>query len=141
MALSLSNFLAPILALLFHVLSCQAATVTYDFNITWTTANPDGAFERTVMGINGVWPPPVMFANKGDQVVVNLYNDLKNMSTSLHFHGIFQNGTTDMDGAAGVSQCGVGPGSRFTYKFTVSSSFVSHVSTASVKRLTHIMDV
>jgi iron transport multicopper oxidase len=127
MALSLSNFLTPILALLLYVLSSQAATVTYDFNITWTTANPDGAFERTVMGINGVWPPPVMYANKGDQVVVNVYNDLKNTSTSLHFHGIFQTGTTDMDGSAGVSQCEIGPGSRFTYNFTVSSPASPHL--------------
>lgn len=119
MALSLSNFLTPILALLFLALSARAATVTYDFDIAWTTANPDRAFERSVIGINGQWPPPIMHANKGDTVVVHAHNGLKNVTTSLHFHGIFQNGTTHMDGAAGVTQCPIAPGSSITYNFTV----------------------
>lgn len=70
--------------------SVQAATVTYDFDIGWTTANPDGALERPVIGINGQWPVPRIAANVGDQIVVNLHNSLGNQSTSLHFHGLFQ---------------------------------------------------
>src|ERR1700759_832237 len=119
MALSLSNFLVPLLALLGFVRICHGATVNYDLNITWTTANPDGVFERGVIGINGQWPPPVLYATKGDRVIVRMYNDLKNESTSLHFHGIFQNRTTQMDGAAGATQCEVPPGSYLTYNFTV----------------------
>lgn len=34
----------------------QAARVVYDWNITYTTANPDGLFERQVVGVNGKWP-------------------------------------------------------------------------------------
>jgi iron transport multicopper oxidase len=34
-------------------------------------------------------------------------------------HGIFQNGTTQMDGAAQVSQCTIPPGNTFVYNFTV----------------------
>jgi iron transport multicopper oxidase len=26
------------------------------YNITYATANPDGQFERQVIGINGTWP-------------------------------------------------------------------------------------
>jgi iron transport multicopper oxidase len=118
MALSLSNFLAPISLLLLATFS-HAATVTYDFNVSWITANPDGAFTRSVMGINNQWPIPIINANVGDQVVVNVFNGLGNVSTSLHFHGLFQNGTNDMDGPAGVNQCGIPPGSSFTYNFTV----------------------
>jgi len=33
---------------------------------------------------------------------------------------MFQNGTTDMDGPNQVTQCGIAPGSQFTYNFTVS---------------------
>lgn len=68
----------------------KSATVTYNFDIGWTTANPDGAFERPTIGINGQWPIPRISANVGDQVVVNLHNSLGNQSTSLHFHGLFQ---------------------------------------------------
>jgi iron transport multicopper oxidase len=116
MAMSLSNFLLPI-SLLASIAHC--ATVTYDFDIAWTYANPDGQQTRPVMGINGKWPLPPIVATKGDQVVVNVKNSLGNESTSLHFHGLYQNGTTHMDGPVGVSQCGILPGSSFTYNFTV----------------------
>lgn len=118
MALSLSNFLYAICAFSLFSLS-KTETVTFNWNVTWVTANPDGMFNRRTMGINGQWPIPVVNITKGDRVVVNLYNDLGDQSTSLHFHGLFQNGTTEMDGPVGVSQCGVPPGGSFTYNFTV----------------------
>ncbi|KAI0113548.1 Cupredoxin [Nemania sp. FL0031] len=96
-----------------------AATVTYNFSIGWVTANPDGAFDRPTIGINGQWPIPRIEANIGDNVVVHATNELGNQSTSLHFHGLFMNGTTHMDGPAQVSQCGIPPGSSFTYNFTI----------------------
>jgi iron transport multicopper oxidase len=117
MALSLSNYLYAICIAFSYI--CSAATVTYDFNATWITANPDGQFERSVMGLNGQWPIPTIRVTVGDQLIVNLHNGLGNVSTSLHFHGMFQNGTTNMDGASGMSQCPLPPGSTFTYNFTV----------------------
>lgn len=63
-----------------------------------------------------------MRANVGDQVIVNVDNQLGNQSTTLHFHGLFMNGTSNMDGPAQVTQCGIPPGSKFTYNFTVSDS-------------------
>jgi len=118
MALSLSNFLYAICAFSLFSLS-KTETVTFNWNVTWVTANPDGMFNRRTMGINGQWPVPAVNITKGDRVVVNLYNGLGDQSTSLHFHGMFQNGTTEMDGPVGVSQCGIPPGSSFTYNFTV----------------------
>ncbi|KAI1506404.1 multicopper oxidase [Biscogniauxia marginata] len=97
----------------------RAATVTYDFNVTWVTANPDGAFDRPTIGINGQWPLPRITADIGDNVVVHVTNQLGNQSTSLHFHGLFMNGTTHMDGPSQVSQCGIPPGSSLTYNFTI----------------------
>ena len=120
MAISLSFF--PILSALLLALTsvAEAATVTYDFNITWVRANPDGAFERPTIGINGQWPLPIMRATVGDRIIVNVDNQLGNQTTSLHFHGLFMNGTTQMDGPAQVSQCGIPAGSQFVYNFTVS---------------------
>ena len=97
-----------------------AATVTYDFDIGWVRANPDGAFERAVMGVNGQWPIPPIVASIGDHLVVNVNNELGNASTSLHFHGLYQNGTTHMDGPTGVTQCAIAPGKSFKYEFDVS---------------------
>lgn len=97
-----------------------AATVTYDFNVSWVDRDPLGSGSRKVMGINGQWPIPTVEVNMGDRLIVNLHNQMDAEVTSLHWHGLFQNGTTHMDGAAGVSQCGVPPGGSFTYNFTVS---------------------
>lgn len=119
----LAPYLLPLLS--FAAQTCFAKTVTYDWNVTWTTANPDGQFERATIGINGKWPIPVVEVDKGDRVIINMYNDLGDENTSLHFHGLFQNGTTHMDGPVQVSQCAVGPGQRITYDFKVLPSIVS----------------
>lgn len=100
---------------------CEAKTVTYDFNVSWVQANPDGLFERKVVGVNGQWPLPIIEVDKGDQLVVNMYNGL-DRSATIHFHGMFQNGTNDMDGPAMVTQCPVPAGSSFTYNFTVNQN-------------------
>lgn len=78
-----------LLALFSFFAVVQAATVTYDFEVGWVTANPDGAFDRPTIGINGKWPIPAITANVGDQVVVNVLNSLGNQTTSLHFHGLY----------------------------------------------------
>lgn len=99
----------------------SAATITHDFNITWVTANPDGAFSRPTIGINGQWPIPRIDANVGDRIIVNVNNQLGNQSTSLHFHGLFMNNSqTHMDGPSMTAQCPIPPGQSFTYNFTVS---------------------
>ncbi|KAL2129366.1 hypothetical protein VTI74DRAFT_7903 [Chaetomium olivicolor] len=93
-----------------------AATVTYDWNVTWVWARPDG-FGRPVIGINNQWPCPTLEATAGDTVVVNLNNKLGNQTTGLHFHGINQLQTADMDGPSGVTQCPLPPDSSVKYQF------------------------
>lgn len=115
-------FLCPLVTLLLPFLA-EAKTVSYDFNVTWVNANPDGLFERKVVGINGQWPLPIIEVDKGDQLIVNMYNGLDDgHSTSIHFHGMFQNGTNEMDGPSMVTQCPVPPGSSITYNFTVNQN-------------------
>jgi iron transport multicopper oxidase len=117
MALSLSNFLY--LSIAFFLSYASGATRVYNFTAGWVTTNPDGQFDRATIGINGQWPLPRIEANVGDRVLVHLTNDLGNQSTSIHFHGLFMNGTNHMDGVAAVTQCPVPPGSTFTYDFNV----------------------
>ncbi|KAK5006672.1 hypothetical protein LTR28_006213, partial [Elasticomyces elasticus] len=97
--------------------SVFAATVTYDWAVTWVRVNPDGRQSRPAVGINGHWPCPPIKARVGDTVVVNLRNDLGNQTTSLHFHGLYQEGTNAMDGPPGATQCPVPPGASFRYEF------------------------
>ncbi|RKF58621.1 Iron transport multicopper oxidase FET3 [Golovinomyces cichoracearum] len=118
-----STMLTHLLFLLLTALiRTEAKVQIYDFNITWVRTNPDGLFERPTIGINNEWPPPIMTATLGDRVIVNVENHLGNQTTALHFHGIYHNGTTHMDGAAQVTQCGIAPGAKFTYNFTVNQS-------------------
>jgi iron transport multicopper oxidase len=63
---------------------------------------------------------PTIEADVGDTVVVNVANYLGNQSTSLHFHGMFQNGTGAYDGPVGAVQCPINPGGSFQYKFIAS---------------------
>ena len=97
-----------------------AKTVTYNWSVDWVIRNPDGAFPRPVIGINGQWPCPQIDVTLGDFLVVNLHNNLGNESTGLHWHGINQYGHAQMDGSAGTAQCPVPPNSTFTYAFPVS---------------------
>ena len=98
----------------------QAAIVTYNFNLTWVTRNPDAAFDRPVIGINNQWPIPTIEATVGDTIVVNVENHLGNRTGSLHFHGMYQHGTNHMDGAGHVTQCPIPVGGKFKYEFDVS---------------------
>lgn len=131
------RLLQSVFALSLLLTICRAAIVTQYFNLTWVMANPDGLQERKVIGINGTWPLPVLEADKGDQVVVHVYNGLGDKDASVHFHGMFQNSTTEMDGPNMITQCPIVPGSSFTYNFTVNQSgtywYVDHAS--------HIMNI
>lgn len=96
----------------------RAATVTYDWDVTWVWAAPDGV-GRPVIGINNQWPCPTLEATVGDTVVINLHNKLGNQTTGLHFHGINQIQTEEMDGPSGVTQCPLAPDSSLKYQFQV----------------------
>ncbi len=74
-----------------------------------TTASLDGV-ERNVLLVNGTFPGPTIIADWGDTVIVHLYNGLSNNGTGLHFHGIRQNYTNQMDGVPSITQCPTAPG-------------------------------
>jgi iron transport multicopper oxidase len=113
------------LALSLCLQTILAKTVTYNWTIAWVSANPDGELVRPVIGINGQWPCPTLRASVGDNVVVNVQNQLGNQSTALHWHGLYQKGTAAMDGPVGLTQCAIPPGGSQTYNFNVSLAFPS----------------
>ncbi|KAI5208789.1 hypothetical protein E4T38_02674 [Aureobasidium subglaciale] len=111
-----------LLALTLLLTACRAAIVEKHFNLTWVNANPDGLQERKVIGVNNAWPLPVLDVNKGDRLIVHVYNDLETTTSSIHWHGLFQNSTNEMDGPSMFTQCPIVPGESFTYDFTVDQS-------------------
>lgn len=95
-----------------------ASTVRqYNWKIVDIVGNPDGVY-RPLLTINGQFPGPMIECNEGDTLVIDVDNQSVN-ATSLHFHGIFQNGTNWMDGTTGITQCPIAPGRKFRYKFAV----------------------
>ncbi|KAF9174197.1 hypothetical protein BGX21_004910 [Mortierella sp. AD011] len=89
----------------------------YEWTVSQKTIAPDG-LERPMLLVNGMFPGPLIEANTGDRIVVKVTNNMVN-GTSIHWHGMFQNGTNWMDGTTGVTQCPIPPGQSFTYNFTV----------------------
>jgi FtsP/CotA-like multicopper oxidase with cupredoxin domain len=112
-------------------------TVTYNWEITETTGAPDG-YERSMMLINGQFPGPLVEANWGDTVVVNVKNSLTTNGTSIHWHGIRQLGTNEMDGAVGVTQCPIAPGDSFTYTWKATQYGTSWYHRSDLSNLRHI---
>ncbi|ODV96931.1 hypothetical protein PACTADRAFT_48721 [Pachysolen tannophilus NRRL Y-2460] len=96
-----------------------AETHTLYWNATWADANPDGYFERPVVSCNGTFPWPQVHINKGDTVLLYLTNGLGDHNTTVHFHGIFQHNSNEMDGPEMVNQCPIPDGETMLYNFTI----------------------
>jgi len=96
-----------------------AATRQYEFNISRGVIAPDG-YEKSVILVNGQFPGPLIEANWGDYIEVNVHNcifDEPQEGTTIHWHGFPQTGSPWEDGTPGVTQCPIPPGKNFKYKF------------------------
>ena len=89
-----------------HDLDLSAAPVTLEL----------AGLNAPTWGYNGSVPGPELRVRAGDVVRARFTNRLPE-PTTVHWHGIALR--NDMDGAAGVTQDPVAPGSTFTYEFTV----------------------
>ncbi|CAF1591968.1 unnamed protein product [Rotaria magnacalcarata] len=92
----------------------DAATVYQTLYIDKVYPYPQSS--KPVISANYSSPGPVIEAYQGDTLVIRVINRL-NVSTTLHWHGMFQIGTPDMDGAVGATQCPIPAGREFTYTF------------------------
>ncbi|KAJ2403319.1 ferroxidase fet3 [Coemansia sp. RSA 2559] len=111
--------MAPILAVLVLSLlpwAALAATVHVHWNVGYVYMDRDGKGVRRCIGVNGTLPVPPVHITKGDTLVLQV-NNMLDVPTSMHAHGLFQNGTTFLDGPNMVSQCGIPPAQSFTYVY------------------------
>jgi FtsP/CotA-like multicopper oxidase with cupredoxin domain len=91
-------------------------TRKYRFNVSYQKIAPDGV-TRNGLVINGGYPGPMIEANWGDWIQVTVTNSLTDEGTTIHWHGLLQNGTAYYDGVPSVSQCPIPPGQSYTYTF------------------------
>ncbi|KAJ2662042.1 ferroxidase fet3 [Coemansia sp. RSA 1200] len=107
-----------VLLLSMQYLRTQAATVQVRWDVGYVYLNRDGRGMRRAIGVNGTLPVPPVYLSKGDRLELQVNNTL-DVPTSVHAHGVFQNGTAYLDGPSMVTQCGIPPASVFTYSYEV----------------------
>ncbi|CAM1509014.1 Fc.00g027530.m01.CDS01 [Cosmosporella sp. VM-42] len=79
--------------------------------------NADGQNFPDAKTFNHSHPGPWLEACWGDTLNITVINNMTTNGTSIHWHGIRQNQTMDMDGVNGITQCPIAPGESFTYTF------------------------
>ncbi|KAF9953103.1 hypothetical protein BGZ70_000358 [Mortierella alpina] len=93
----------------------------YNWELSQSTISPDG-LARPMLLVNGMFPGPLIEANTGDRIVVNVTNNMDS-GTAIHWHGIHQKGTPWMDGTMGVTQCAIPPGQSMIYNYTITNQW------------------
>ncbi|PWY83987.1 hypothetical protein BO83DRAFT_352153 [Aspergillus eucalypticola CBS 122712] len=92
------------------------STQHHDWVVTADHRRPDGVLKRVYL-INDLFPGPTVEARSGDRLIVNVTNFLDDEPISIHWHGVHIENA--MDGAVGVTQRAIPPGSTFTYNFKI----------------------
>ncbi|RHZ82432.1 hypothetical protein Glove_109g314 [Diversispora epigaea] len=110
------NFIEPLPKLI------ESSTITryYNLELKVVKLSPDG-YERPVWTANGQFPAPLIQANKGDRLVINVTNNFGE-GTAIHWHGIFQRESNWYDGVPGQTQCPIPDGVSFIYNYALDQS-------------------
>ncbi|POM76530.1 Hypothetical protein PHPALM_6211 [Phytophthora palmivora] len=106
-----------VLLLLLQLWPSATNAVSYDWRITAINAAFDGVSVPTI-GINDESSDhAVIDVEIGQEVEVRVTNEL-DVPTCLHWHGLKQLGTQEMDGTSGITQCHIDPNGTAVYRFT-----------------------
>ncbi|KAL0958290.1 hypothetical protein HGRIS_000437 [Hohenbuehelia grisea] len=117
--------------------SAYGATQSYTLKLENAVVAPDGIPRKGIV-VNGKSPGPLITARRNDNleilVINNLTDDSMPRSTSIHWHGLFMQHSAAQDGVAWVTQCPIGYGDSFKYRFNVGNQtgthwYHSHVTT------------
>ncbi|KAG8532519.1 uncharacterized protein KY384_002396 [Bacidia gigantensis] len=110
----------------------QGTTRKYTLDVAEMALAPDGVCMAHGKVFNGSYPGPWIQACWGDDIEITVRNNLWYNGTTIHWHGIRQWNTAEMDGVNAITQCPIAPGQSFTYKFKAiqygSSWYHSHYS-------------
>lgn len=80
----------------------------------------DGLF-RPLITVNGQMPGPTIIARENQMLRITVYNELPNVEgISIHWHGMHQKETPEMDGVAFITQYPIPPYHSCTYEFKAS---------------------
>lgn len=80
------------------------------------TVYPYSKSQKPVIAANYSSPGPLLEAYDDETFVIRVINRL-NVPSTMHWHGMRQFGTQDMDGAVGLTQCAIPPKGEMIYRF------------------------
>src|ERR1700753_3483682 len=87
-----------------HVIRVQAANYTIDCQSRYSVI------------INGTSPGPPLYLEEGQITWIRVYNDMKDLNLTIHWHGLSQSVAPFSDGTPQVSQWPIPPGYCFDYE-------------------------
>ena len=93
-------------------------------SITEEDISPDG-YTRKGIRVNGQYPAPTFVWDEDDDVEITVVNNSPE-HFALHWHGLHQYGSPEMDGVPGVSQWSIYPGETFIYRFKLTGQHGSY---------------
>jgi len=97
---------------------CQAKTVKYTLTAERGDVNLSGkSIVRFALKLNGQIPAPTLRWTEGDQVEVQVNNQIPDEDLSIHWHGILLD--PYMDGVPYVNTPPIKPGESYTFKFKI----------------------
>ncbi|MGM0952338.1 MAG: copper resistance system multicopper oxidase [Pseudomonadota bacterium] len=109
------RLLAGLLSLLM-----PALVLAGEYDLTVDRVEIDtGDFVKEGIGYNGKSPGPVLRFKEGEDVRINVTNNLDE-TTSIHWHGLIL--PFEQDGVPGISFPGIQPGETFTYEFPITQA-------------------
>ncbi len=93
--------------------------VEYDLYINHLMVNYTGK-NKMGMAVNGGIPAPVLHFTEGDTAIIRVHNKLKNMETSIHWHGLLL--PNEEDGVPYLTTAPIKAGQTHTFKFPLIQS-------------------
>ena len=93
--------------------------VEYDLHISESKQSPAGKLVR-VLTVNGGIPGPTLRFREGDFARIRVHNDLRNETTSTHWHGLLL--PNKEDGVPHITTPPILPGTTHTFQFTLRQS-------------------
>lgn len=115
--MSLKRFSAVASALFAASINLSAADlVTYDWRVTSLSSEYDGVYIHSLGINNKPADQAVIDVELGQEVEVRVTNELDE-PTCLHWHGLKQLGTQEMDGTSEITQCHIDPNGTAIYRF------------------------
>jgi FtsP/CotA-like multicopper oxidase with cupredoxin domain len=99
----------------------QVQAHKFEMNIEDTKITLVGEQTFHTFAFAGQVPGPLIHVREGDTVELTV-NNLTSLPHTIHWHGILQRGTWEMDGVPDMTQKGIQPGDSYTYKYVADPS-------------------